>query len=388
MRALNTALSTKPETGTRKRHHGFSTMFIVVIALMALVTTAPAAPALYPHSPSPDVAIVPRLAADGGLHLDVTGLWPTPCLPNAIEFSEWGGELRLEARTSRGLCQPMTMPFRFDVDIAARLGHALLPGDYRVFFHAANGAAAPLELRGFGMISVGGTPVVPESGYWWPQTNEKDSINQGIALNIENQGEQIAVGLLAYASDGSPTWYFGTGRRGIRSASLEAVAMRQGPDLFGSTRRRPYPDERIRIELAFTSAGRLTAWFGRYELGKDQPVLRLSKVEFARMSLVAASGLESWQGDWLLATTTNGEASVHRLRLEVSQQLDSEHFRLGVIDGTNLTCHIATEHAAAIPESCTLSDPEFGEIRFDSIGLHRMDGTDHFGNSATLQRLR
>lgn len=330
---------------------------------------------------------MPRTAPDGGLHLDVTGLWPTPCLPGGVDVIEDGDELRLEARTNRGLCQPMTMPFRFDVDIATRLGHSLLPGDYRISFHAANGAAAPLELRGFAVLNVGDAPIVPENGYWWPQSDEKMNENQGIALNIENQGEQIAVGLMAYVADGSPTWYFGTGPRGARTASIEAVGMRQGPDLFGSARHTPYPDERIQITLSFASAGRLTAWFGRNEHGNEQPILRLRKVEFARMPLAASTGVEAWQGDWLLlGTSADGEASARNLHLEFPQRLDAEHFRLAAA-GSTLTCRVAPEHAAAPPESCTLSENALGEIRFGSVGLDRMDGTDRLGNPATLQRV-
>lgn len=385
MRALNSRLSTKVGSPTRKRRRRTLAIFV---ALAAWTTGASAAPALYPRSPSPDVAIVPRLAPDGRLHLDVTGLWPTPCLPSGVDVGEAAGELRLEARANRGLCRPMTMPFRFDIDVAARLGHALLPGDYRISFHAANGAAAPLELRGFTVVGIAGATIVPESGYWWPQSSDENHDNQGIALNIENQGEQIAVGVLTFAADGSPTWFFGTGPRSARSASLDAVAMRQGPDLFGNTRRMSYPDERIHVELAFASAGRLTAWFGRYEPGSDQPTLRLREVAFARMPLVNADGAETWQGDWLLTpTVAEAEASMRRLHLESPQRLDAEHFRLGA-GNTNLTCRVATEHAAAPPADCTLNDPVLGEIHFGSVGIDRMDGTDRLGNPVSLQRLR
>jgi hypothetical protein len=75
-----------------------------------------------------------------------------------------------------------------------------------------------------------------------------------------------------------------------------------------------------------------------------------------------------------------------RIDLQQPQRLDGEHFALGDASGWKFVCRHAAARAESPPDNCVLSHSHGEEIRLDSVGLERLDGSDHNGAAVSLVR--
>lgn len=341
-------------------------------------------------SSGPAVDIQLRTSAmPGEQRLVVSGTWPTPCVPESATLTRLGQDLRIEARSNRGLCTRLQRPFRVELDPRAQLGLPLEKGVYRVSFYAANALASPMELRGFNLVEVDEAPMQPEEGFWWPEHNaeHQQESAMGMAMSLEAQGDVIAVSLLTYAEDGRPAWYFGTGRLEGHTGVVNVLGMRGGPSPFGGGGNMPTTEQALELKLEFLGGGRLTAWLGWHESGLNQPLLRLQPITFARQSLRDPTGPTHWLGEWLVLRGDPILAPPLYLQLQENRRLDAEHFQLVDTSGWTLTCHHGANLINSPPDSCQLAHAARSEqISLDMVGLARLSGTDQNGVRVSLIR--
>jgi hypothetical protein len=389
--ANNCALSKMAGLGTRKRKVvGRLQRVLLACVVLVAVGDALAREGSTQGSSGPAVAIELRTSAmPGEQRLVVSGTWPTPCVPENATLARVGQDLRIEARSNRGLCTRLPRPFHVELDPRAQLGLPLEKGVYRVSFYAANALASPMELRGFNLVNVDETTIQPEAGFWWPEHNadHQQEGAQGMAISLEAQGDVVAVSLLAYAEDGRPAWYFGTGRLEGHTGVVNLLGMRDGPGLFGGGGRMPAIEQGLDLKLEFLGGGRLTAWLGWHEGGISQPLLRLQPITFARQSLRDPTGPTLWLGEWLMLRGEPVPAPPLRLQLQENRRLDAEHFQLVDATGWTLTCHHAANLINSPPDSCQLAHASKSEqISLDTVGLTRLSGTDRNGAPVSLIR--
>jgi len=334
------------------------------------------------------VAVTLASTPAGSPLVTVEGMWPTPCLPDLGDVRLDGFELRIEARAQRGICARYPMPFHFEIDLVARLGWPLAGGVYRVGFFAANGNAAPLEQRGFGLVEISGeASLTPESGFWWPAAgDEQGSTARGTALSIDLHNDIAAIAVLAYDALGAPAWFLGSGRLEGRHLHADLFGMRDGADLFGAGERPPAVAANLSVDIEFASSNRAQAWIGRYEQGGNQPVLNLRELSITRAPL-AAAGADAWLGEWVLVA--DDASPPQRLNLRELQGLDAETSRLVAAEGPALVCRHAGARATTLPQSCLLLDAQGSELAgFTSVGLQRCVGSTPAGTSVRLLRVR
>ena len=377
--------------GTRKpKVVGILQRVAMACLVLAAAGSAQALEGSSQGSSGPAVAIQLRTSAmPGEQRLVVSGTWPTPCVPENATLTRVGQDLRIETRSNRGLCARLPRPFRVELDPRAQLGLPLEKGVYRVSFYAANALASPMDLRGFNLVNVDESTIQPEAGFWWPEHNAEHQQEgaQGMAMSLEAQGDVIAVSLLAYADDGRPAWYFGTGRLEGHAGVVNLQGMRDGPGLFGGGGRMPATEQALELKLEFLGGGRLTAWLGWHEGGISQPVLRLQPITFARQSLRDPTGPTNWLGEWLMLRGDTTLAPPVRLQLQENRRLDAEHFQLVDANGWTLTCHHAASLINSPPDNCLLAhSPSSEQITLDTVGLSRLSGVDRNGAPVSLIR--
>lgn len=309
--------------------------------------------------------------------LQVSGRAPAQCPPRLETVEADGLDLDITLSLPATGCHAERQePFRLRIDPAAS-GQLLLPGQtYRVRVHL--GQAPGGRLIAFRLLDTrdrSSTPLRPESGFWWLDSDAGTQQPPGTGLAIEAQGTQLAASLFGFDADGRATWHFGSARLEGRVAHLDLVALEAGPESRHGPASHPGP----RLELEFLSPMRVRAWLVETADGQDSAAHPLS---LRRKPFAAGTGGQSWSGAWLLVTDDDA-----RPRRFSFHQLSETTRGWQLFDATRearLDCQLR----GALPETCTLFAA--GGLRlaeFDLIGLDRMDGLGSADLPAMLLRL-
>ncbi len=323
--------------------------------------------------------------------LQISGVWPTSCLPKLTQINVEANDIRVEARSSKTLCSQQPTPFAFNVNPAAIMGQGLLaPGLYHVSFYTAMGAQAPLKLSGFKLIEAGysdSASLEPESGFWWPKFDDISISNEsGSGLSLERQGTTLIVSMMTYTDTGQPEWYFGSGSLAGNAAHIALLRMHGGAALFADTPPAfSQAETAMNLDLEFQSSAHAIAWLSRHN---DQTqTLELRAMPLVRLPFSNEISGKAWQGEWALIPG-NPEASIRRLRFNELDPDDQDRFRIRDGEtGISLSCKVS--HAGAmLPDSCTLYDATgIPQAQFHAVALTRLEGSDTSEQPVRLIRI-
>lgn len=345
-----------------------------LLAACAAAAADASEPLLAPYSTSPELTIEALVGAPAQPRLRVRGNWPTPCLPGVENVSLEGRDLRIELRSKKPLCARTSLPFDLEIDLAPHVGRTWPVAPLRVSVFTANSAAGEAQLRGFALIAPQPVPrAVPSSGLWWPlPQSDSATATAGIAFSFEVQASTIASAVLGRTGSGEAIWYFGTGKLRGRIAEIDLVAATPGAaDGESNTAGNAV------LALDFDGNGRATAWFGQYDQGENQPVLRQQIIELAHLPFAEQTDGSAWQGDWVLLGATPGQPrSARQLHLSATSFIAMANYRIRADDGSVLSCERdGAAPRAAPPQRCRLNDSNGLLIaEFDSIDINRLDG--------------
>lgn len=308
--------------------------------------------------------------------LQVSGRAPAQC-PPALESIEADGldlDIGLSLPAS-GCHAERQEPFRLRIDPAAA-GQLLLPGQtYRVRVHL--GRAPARRLIAFRLLDTrdrSSTPLRPESGFWWLDSDAGVQQPAGTGLAIEAQGAQLAASLFGFDPGGRATWHFGSARLEGRVAHLDLVGLEAGGDKLQAPASHPGP----RLELEFLSPMRVRAWLVDSTDGQDTAVYPLN---LRRKPFAAGTGGHSWTGAWLLVP--EDEARPRRFDFHQLRETGTGWELTDRARDARVSCRLR----AALPESCTLTSGSLRLAEFDLIGLDRMDGLGNEARPVMLLRL-
>lgn len=310
--------------------------------------------------------------------LQVSGRAPAGCPPALESIAADGLDLDLTlALPAAGCDAARRESFRLRVDPAAA-GQLLLPGQtYRVRVHLARPGGT--DLMAFRLLDTRdrtSTPLRPESGFWWLDSETGASAAAASGLALETQGPQLAASLFGFDPEGRATWHFGSARLEGRVAHLELVGVEDPGAGTGAPVPSSHPGPRL--ELEFLSPMRVRAWLVEVANGQD---IAVHPFHLRRKPFAAGSGGHSWTGAWLLVP--EGGARPRRFDFRLLRETETGWELSDPSRGAHVSCRLR----AALPEACTLATGDLTLARFDLIGLDRMDGLGSDSSPVMLLRL-
>ena len=327
--------------------------------------------------------------ADHPRLLMLAGNWPDSCVPRFLRASRDGAELELQLQSPRRECTEHPTPFEIPIEVRTAFGSSAPQRQvYRVRISLSRGGEAA-QLVGFRLLDLGAMPVLPESGFWWSRSQSADNaaVLAGGGIGLEVQGGQLAVSLLAFAADGSPTWYFGSADLDGRTAQVPLIRLLNGGGSAALSGRPAKVDAGPLLALEFIRPMQARAWLlGPTTTAEDAP-LALQPLLLRRAIFDGRVTGSSWLGTWVLVQDQDSRL------LDLTRVVtdDGESFRLVISNNddvaTTLNCRYRGSGSNAEIDGCSLVESGHVVASFGQVGIDRMIGTSADGRSAQLVRL-
>ena len=321
--------------------------------------------------------------------LMLAGNWPDSCVPRFLRANRDGAELELQLQAPQRDCADGPTPFEVPIEVRTAFG-TIAPERqvYRVRISLIRGEAAS-QLVGFRLLDLGAMPVQPESGFWWSRSKSGDDAAAlaGGGVGLEVQGNQLAVSLLAFSADGSPTWYFGSADLDGRTAQVPLIRLLNGGGSASLNGRAAKVEAGPLLALEFAGSMQARAWLlGPTTNATDAPLL-LQPLLLRRAIFDGRSTGSSWLGRWVLVQDRDSRL----LDLTRIVTDDGESFRLiATTDNdvaTTLNCRYRGSNSNAEVDGCSLVEAGRAIASFGQVGIDRLVGSSADGRSAQLVRL-
>lgn len=353
----------------------------IVLTSITMLTSARELSAMTLH--------VREASGDRPQALVLAGRWPDSCVPRFLRASRDGSELTLQLQAPEHDCVEQPTPFYVLVEMrTAFAGNT--PGSriYRVRITLSRGEDAA-ELIGFRLLDLGASAVQPESGFWWSRSRPGDSAAPlaGGGIGLEVQGDQLAVSLLAFAANGTPTWYFGSAQRTGRTAQVPLIQLFNGggSDALNGKQAGIQAGPLLALEFVGPTAAR--GWLLGPSNAEANAPLSLQPLLLRRAIFDGRATGSSWLGSWVFVT---GRTS-HVLDLTRLVSDDGENFRLVIgsddIGAATLECRYRGNGSSAEIDGCSMVQAGRVLASFGQVGLDRLSGTSHDGRSAQMLRI-
>lgn len=319
----------------------------------------------------------------------LAGRWPDSCVPRFLRAVRDDAELTLQLQASEHDCVEQPTPFQVPVETrTAFAGNTPESRIYRVKITLSRGDGAA-ELIGFRLLDLGAMSVQPESGFWWSRSRPGDSAAPlaGGGIGLEAQGDQLAVSLLAFAANGTPTWYFGSAKRIGRTAQVPLIQLFNGggSDALNGKQAGIQAGPLLALEFVGPTAAR--GWLlGPSSSGADAP-LKLQPLLLRRAIFDGRATGSSWLGSWAFVT---GRSS-HVIDLTRLVSDDGKSFRLVIgsedIGAATLECRYRGNGSSAEIDGCSMVQAGRVLASFGQVGIDRLSGTTDDGRNAQLLRI-
>lgn len=321
--------------------------------------------------------------------LMLAGTWPDSCVPRFLRASRDGAELELQLQAAQRECAGQPTPFQIPIEVRTAFGNISPQRQvYRVRISLSRGDEAA-QLVGFRLLDLGAMPVLPESGFWWSRSRSVDdaAVLASGGMGLEVQGGQLAVSLLAFAADGSPTWYFGSAALDGRTAQVPLIRLLNGGGSGALSGHQAKVGAGPLLAVEFTGPMQARAWLLGPTTTAEAAPLVLQPLLLRRAIFDGRVTGSSWLGSWVLV---QGQDS--RL-LDLTRVVtdDGESFRLVISSdddvAATLNCRYRGSGSNAEIEGCSLVEAGRVVASFGQVGIDRLIGTSADGRSAQLVRL-
>jgi hypothetical protein len=352
---------------------------LVVFALLALPIAA-----LAERAPTPGPRIALEATAEGSaFEATVEGVAADGCERRLIDAEQQDRALRLHVRQAASGCLAEPQPY----SLAARIESPLAAGVHRVRMESSVSAASLPRLQAFELAEVGpaAAPYRPEAGFWWGDADgEFDTARPGFGVQLEVQGDTLAVAVSGYDAAGEPQWLFGAGPLTGHTSRIALGRLRSGGGPFGEARSPSNIEPAGQLHIEWQGSARAVFWF-------ERPATDGGGIELRPMSMVrfGFAGDRQWLGRWLLAGESAADDAVRARPIDFSsiESAGDGFVALGA-RGERLACAITAGAGTALPLQCTLTVDDDHRFDFDDIGFSRLHGSDAVhGQRAVLVRL-
>lgn len=319
----------------------------------------------------------------------LAGRWPDSCVPRLLRASHDGPELGLQLHAPEHDCVEQSTPFEIPVEMRTVFGGNTPEARvYRVRISLSRGDQAA-ELIGFRLLDLGASSVQPESGFWWSRSRPGDNAAPlaGGGIGLEVQGDQLAVSLLAFAANGSPTWYFGSARRTGRSAQVPLIQLFNGGGSNALNGKQADIHAGPLLALEFVGPTAARGWLLGPGSAEADAALELQPLLLRRAIFDGRATGSSWLGSWVLVM---GQSS-HIIDLTRLVSDDGQTFRLVVgsedIGAATLQCRYRGNGSSAEIDGCSMLRSGSVLARFGQVGIDRLSGSSNDGERAQMLRI-
>lgn len=323
------------------------------------------------HAGAQRVSLWPEQPAAGvPFRVELEGVWAKSCAPRFERAFIDGEEIHLVVGTPKGgSCGAAeTEPGKV---LSASPGESNLlasaPGVYRLYAHdSATGA-----LIAFALARIGDDPLptVPETGLWWPEPGgEFANSGPGFGVQVEMQGDVIALTATGYHDGGQAAWWFGAGAVQSNLSAMPLSALTGGSAPFGAYAAPKEAEPAGLVHVAWLSAARAVFWFERVDPSNGKRTV--NPISMARFAFGMRPG-KDWQGSWMLRQGDGGAERVQFDRIVESEggfELSDSRTDLA------LQCVWALDRPQSPPESCQLGLADGRTITIGDIGLRSLRG--------------
>lgn len=329
--------------------------------------------ALWPEQPAVDLPF----------RVELQGHWAAGCLPEVESAWTEGRDIHFNVRASTA--SKCAIPAAESTKLlSAAPGESDLvaqeAGVYRV--HAHDTVTGNLLAFALARIGDDPAPVVPEAGLWWPEPGaEFANSGPGFGVQIEMQGEIVALTATGYQDNGRATWWFGASSMLSNLSSTPLSALTGGRAPFGSYAAPKEAQPVGNVHVEWLSAARAVFWFTRIDA--ESGALSLNPISMVRFAFGVQPG-RSWQGDWIVDFERGGDGPDGLRSLKFDRLAETgQGFSLDdARSGYRLLCDRDARRAQSPPSRCTLTDAAGAELaEFTDIGLHRLRGVSTDGRS-------
>lgn len=328
------------------------------------------------------LGLEPRAAGIATTKIAIEGNAPSGCVPKLERIALDGADISVELSAPATGCRPeRPAVFHILADPAATIGLRALPaGVYRVHVYARSGTSP--HLIAFALVDTSAPAVapIPESGFWWTQSDTDSAAAAGTGMSIEVQENQLAASVLGFSPTGVPTWYFGSANLLGHVASIPLVQLANGEEWFSAIGAQPDVQSGPRLEIEFLSPTRAHAFLVRKD---EDGNVQARALALSRSAFATGPAGTSWVGRWVLVPDDGSGTRLFDFGAPSSK--DAESFRL--VDAANdaaLDCRFVAGTSQA--DACTLTAGSGVVADFDQVGYDRFVG--HGVSGAPVQLLR
>jgi hypothetical protein len=353
--------------------HSFLLLVVLGLPVAAAGENAPL--------PGPRIALEATIES-GAFEATAQGMAIDGCERRLVDIEQQDRALRLHVRRAASGCLAEPRPY----SLAARIESPLPEGVYRVRLETSTSAASLPRLQAFALAEVGSAaaPVRPEPGFWWGDAHgEFDSARPGFGVQLEVQGDTLAVAVSGYDAAGEPQWLFGAGPFDGPTTRIALGRLSAGGGPFGEARSPSTIEPAGQLHIEWQGSARAVFWF-------EQPAMDGSGIELRPLSMVrfGFGGDRQWLGRWLLAGESLADDDIGTRAIDFgSIETEGDGFVALGSRGERLAC-VMTAAGGTLPPRCTLTVDDDGRIEFDDIGFARLHGSHAgHGQRAVLVRL-
>lgn len=322
--------------------------------------------------------------------VELQGHWAAGCMPEVESVWTEGRDIHFNVRASKA---PKCAVPAADTTklLSAAPGESDLiareAGVYRVHAHDTGTG----NLLAFALARIGDdpSPVTPETGLWWPEPGaEFANSGPGFGVQVEMQGDIVALTATGYQDNGRATWWFGASSMLSNLSSTPLSALTGGRAPFGSYASPKEAQPAGNVHVEWLSAARAVFWFTRVDA--ESGALTLNPISMVRFAFGVEPG-RSWEGDWIAEFERDAEGNDDLRSLRFNRFAETtQGFSLDDPgNGYRLQCERDARHAQSPPSRCRLLDAAGAELaEFLDIGLQRLRGVSTDGRSnVRLMRL-
>lgn len=326
------------------------------------------------------------------IRLEVTGTWPSRCVPVMDHATIHNGRFRIYAKTEGLDCPPEPTPFHLET----LLGHWMYSltaasGFYPVEFYVQTHPENPPHLYAFNVIRADRNPAVrllPENGFWW--VDERGLYGQagrGSGISIDRQGDKMIVTVQSYNSQGQPVWYFAEGAlaHGVFRADYHQIA--GGSPLYAVGNSPRQVQKAGHMILTFDNQRQGTLWLAPDLTHLPEQGLAVFPVSIKRYVTAASLPTEALSGRWVLVGGNSQGSELVLVSAQSSRKAAASGTSLefDVSNGRRLRCRLGVDKN---PVQCLLLEKDDTELAlFDDVGVDRLRGV-WLASGQTLSLMR
>lgn len=328
------------------------------------------------HADAQRIALWPEQPAVGTpFRIELEGVWAKTCAPRVERAFVDGADIHLVVASQKKAACAGAQTESAKV-LSASPGESELraesAGVYRLYAHDATSG----EMLAFSLARIGDDPLAttPESGLWWPEPGgEFANSGPGFGVQVEMQGDVLALTATGYRDSGQAAWWFGAGSLQSNLSTLSLSALTGGSAPFGVYAAPKEAEPAGNVHVSWLSAARAVFWFERVDPASGKRTV--NPISMARFAFGMRPG-RGWLGTW--AVQWEG-LDTERVRFDRIIETEGGFELSDARTGLALQCVWALDRPQSPPQTCQLSSDDGLEASLSDIGLRSLRGVSEAG---------